>query len=90
MRKSILILAIVGAFFAGSLLTPQIAVADHDADFANLANVVGIFFQGTIDVFNTIVGLIGDNSNAIGDLQAVVHVDDVTGDICIGSSSSCP
>ena len=90
MKKSILVLVIVGAFVVGSVLTPQIAVADHDADFANLANVVGIFFQGTIDAFITIAGLIGDNSNAIGDLQAVVHVDDVTGDVCIGSSPPCP
>ena len=60
MRKSILLLVIVGAFVAGSVLTPQYAEADHDADFAELATIVGILFNGINDGFATLTALIVD------------------------------
>ena len=48
MRKSILILIVAGAFFAGTLLTPQVATADHNdalffASFDNLINTMIAF-----------------------------------------------
>ena len=60
MRKSILLLVIVGAFVTGSVLTPQYAEADHDTDFAELASIVGILFNGINDGFAILGSLIAD------------------------------
>jgi len=104
MRKSILLLVIVGAFVAGSVLTPQYAEADHDTDFAALANIVGILFNGINEGFSIVSSLMADiqvgvdantqksadNMMDIANLQNGFHVDDITGDICIGESPPCP
>jgi len=73
MRKSILILLVVGAFFAGTLLTPQVATADHNdalffAAFDNLIN--------TMVAFNTILtGVTEAVFTALTELQT--QVDDI-------------
>ena len=48
MRKSIIVLAMVGAFFAGTLAVPQIASADHNDQ---------LFFDSFTNLLNTMVGL---------------------------------
>ena len=60
MRKSILILIVSGAFFAGTILTPQIASADHNDQlffdsFTNLINVM-IALSAGIDAIIAAVG----------------------------------
>jgi len=59
MRKSILILVIVGAIVVGSVLTPQNAVADHDADFAILQGAFGTLLNAVINGFTAVSGGFG-------------------------------
>jgi len=58
MRKSILILVIVGTFFAGTLLTPQYAAADHAADFDVVLNAFNILIDAVVAGFTNVVALI--------------------------------
>ncbi len=62
MRKSILILIVVGAFFAGTLAVPQIASADHnDAlffdSFTNLLNVMVALSAGIDAISGALSGI---------------------------------
>ena len=60
MGKSLFTLVLVGVLFAGTLFAPQYAAADHDADFEDLASIVGILFNGIEDGFATLTTLIAD------------------------------
>ena len=62
MRKSIIVLLIVGAFFAGTLVVPDFASADPEqqVQLDALINIVGILFNGINSGFATVADQIAD------------------------------
>jgi len=58
MRRLILILIVVGAFFAGTLFTPQVATADH-LDSLILAGIESLI--NTMIAFQTVLDAVVDN-----------------------------
>ena len=106
MRKSIIVFLIVGAFFAGTLVVPDFASADPEqqVQLDALINLVGILFNGIESGFDSVATQIAaiqtdvdantqkssDNMMDIANLENGFHVDDITGDICIGESPPCP
>jgi len=86
MGKSILILLIVGAIVVGSVFTSQNAAADHDADFAALANIVGILFNGINSGFASVATQIGAvQTDVVANTAAISAIGPHTTGVPIGT-----